>query len=126
MSRLLDGEIIFQGQGNFDPSLRDAPILILIFVLFFVVGAVLDGVLRVLVELLDVIERSELISIERLSGHGPDAIDARKLPQNFVLFVLEKGFCGVFNDDRTEPRFEKLTGFRDFTVLEVLPNLLWL
>ena len=125
MSRLLDGEIIFQGQGNFDPSLWDTPILILIFVLF-VVGAVLDGVLRVIVELLDVIERSELMSIERLSGHGPDAIDARKLPQNFVLFVFEKGFCGVFNDDRTKPRFEKLTGFRDFTALEVLPNLLWL
>jgi hypothetical protein len=89
-AHLLDAKIIFQSQGNFDPTLRDTPVFILIFVIVLV-GALLDGVLRILVESLDIIERSALVSVERLSGHRPDAIDARKLPQDFVLFVFEKG-----------------------------------
>ena len=121
-AHLLGTKIIFQSQGNLDPTLRDTLVFILILVLV-IVRALLDDVLRILIESLDIIECPALMSIECLSSHGPDAIDARKFPQNFVLFVFEKGFCDVFSDYRAESRFESPTGFCDLTVFEVLPNL---
>jgi len=76
---LLDAKIIFQLQGNLDPTLRYTLVFILVFVLV-VVGALLDGVLRVLIESLDIVEHPALMCIEGLSSHGPDAINACKLP----------------------------------------------
>ena len=100
-ARLLDAKIIFQGQGNLDPTLRNGLILVLVVVLVVVVVIVVVGrVVGVVVELLDVLESSASTSIEHLSGHGPDSIDACKLPQDLVLFVFEKSSYSVFNDQR--------------------------
>ena len=101
-ARLLDAKIIFQGQGNLDPTLRNGLILILVVVLVVVVVVivVVGRVVGVVVELLDVLESSASTSIEHLSGHGPDSIDACKLPQDLVLFVFEKSSYSVFNDQR--------------------------
>jgi hypothetical protein len=40
-----------------------------------------------------------------------------------ILFVFENDFCDVFVGHRGESRFGTLTGFRDATILEVLPDL---
>jgi len=122
VARLLDAKIVFQGQGNLNPSLRHTPVFIFILILF-VLGALLGGVLWILIEFLDIFERSALMSMECLGSHGSNAIDARKLPQDFVLFVFEKRFCATFNDRRAESGSGELTGFSDLTVLEVLRNL---
>ena len=54
------------------------------------------GVLRVLVELLDVVECSTSALEEHLGSHGPDAVDARELPQDVVPLVFEGSRCDVF------------------------------
>ena len=120
-AHLLDAKGVFQSQGNFNPFLRHTLVLIFIFILF-VLGVLVDGVLRIIIEFLDIFERSTLMSIECLGSHGPNAVNARKLPQDIVLFVFEKGFCATFNGRPAKSGFE-LTGFFDLTVLEVLPNL---
>ena len=102
-ARLLDAKIIFQGQGNLDPTLRNGLILILVVVLVVVIVVIVvvpGRVVGVVVELLDVLESSASTSIEHLSGHGPDSIDTCKLPQDLVLFVFEKSSYSVFNDQR--------------------------
>jgi hypothetical protein len=126
--RLLDAKIIFQSQGNFNPFLRYALVFILVFafVFVFVVGVLLDGVLWILVKPLDVVECSTLMGVEYLGSHRPNTINARKLLQDFVLFVFENGFCEVLVGRREKSRFKTLTGFFDVTILEVLPDLFWL
>lgn len=97
------------------------------FVLKFVpvvVGHLLDGLLRIPVELLDVIESPTSVNEERPGGHRPNAIDARKLPQNLVILVFEDSFCVVFVSCRVKSTFEILTSFTDSAVLEVFPYLL--
>ena len=95
--RLLDTKIIFQSQRNLDPSLRHALVYILIFI-FFILGVGFGGVVGIFVKLLGIPEGPAPTSVEHLSGHRSDAIDACKFLQDFVFFVFKKGFCAIFND----------------------------
>lgn len=99
MMRLLDTKIVFHGQGNLDPSLRYALVFILVFVVV-IVGAGLGVVVRFSVKLLDIFESSAPASIERLGGYGPDAINCRKLPQDFILAISKEGFCATLNSGK--------------------------
>jgi len=123
VARSLDAKIAFQCQRNLDPALRHTPVFILKFVLV-VIGRLLDGILRILVELLDVIECLASVGEERSGSHRPNAVDTRKLPQDLVIFIFENGSYVVFVDRREKSTFVVLTGFADSTVLEVFPNLL--
>jgi len=121
----LDAEVVFQSQGNIDPPIWHTPILILIFG-SLVAGALLNGVLRVPVERLDIVECFTFTSIKRLGSHWSNTIDARELPQSFIPFVFEKRFCDMLTDRQAMWRFGKLTGFYYLTVLQVLPDLVCL
>jgi len=90
----LDAEVVFQSQGNIDPPIWHTPILILIFS-SLVTWALLNGVPLIPVERLDVIECSTITSIKCLGSHWSNTIDARELPQSFILFVFEKRFCDM-------------------------------
>ena len=118
---LLEAKIVFQSQRNLDPTLWHTIILIRIFVL--VVRVLPYSILRILVELLDIIKRSTSVSAECLGSHGPNTIDACKLPHGLVPFVFENGFCEVFVEPEKVALFRTLTGFPDLTILEVLPDL---
>ena len=76
----LDAKVIFQSQGDLDPSLRHTLIFNFVFVIvLFVVGDVLGDVVGILVEFLDILEGPALAGIEHLGSHRPDAIDTGKL-----------------------------------------------
>jgi hypothetical protein len=105
MANLLDAKIIFQSHRNFDPSLRHAlvfylVIVVVVVVVVVVVGAGFGDVFGIFIKLLDILQGSAPASEERLGGHGPDAIDARELPQDLVLFIFKKGLCVAFGHQR--------------------------
>lgn len=98
-ARLLDAEIVFQSQGNINPTLRDALVIILVFVVVVVVvGDGFGDITGISIKLLDIPKGSVPTSIERLRGHGSNTIDACKLPQDLILFIFKEGFCAAFYD----------------------------